>query len=70
MRKIKARKLGRGGKGKRFYNDSDSDADSESEVEDVIKVEVEIKRGDDLVKKLLDLWTPSDDVKGKGKAAE
>jgi hypothetical protein len=70
MRKIKARRLGHAGKGKRFYNDSDSDADSESEVEDVIKVKVEMKRGDDLVKKLLDLWTPSDDVKGKGKAAE
>lgn len=69
-RKIKARKNNRVGKGRRFYNDSDSDSDAESEVEDVIKVKVEMKRGDDIVKKLLDLWTPSEDVKGKGEAAE
>lgn len=70
MRKIKAKKINRNGKGKRVYSDSDSDSESESEVEDVIKVKVEMKRGDDVVKKLLDLWTPSDEGKGKGKAAE
>jgi len=45
---------------------SDSDWDSESEAEDVIKVKVEMKRGDDVVKKLLDLWTPQNEIKGKG----
>jgi hypothetical protein len=66
LRKYKAKKINRSRKGKKIYN-SDSDSDFESEVEDVIKVKVEMKRGDDVVKKLLELWTPQNEFKGKGK---
>lgn len=58
LRKYKAKKTTRTRKGKgRKYN-SDSDSDSESEAEDTIKVKVEMKKGDDVVKKLLEMWTP------------
>jgi hypothetical protein len=50
--------------GRRYYTDSESE--SEDEGGEDIKVEVGLKRGDDVVRKLLDLWTPA--VKGKGKA--
>jgi hypothetical protein len=49
---------------RRYYTDSESE--SEDEGGEDIKVEVGLKRGDDVVRKLLDLWTPA--VKGKGKA--
>lgn len=42
------------------------DSDSDSEDEDVIRIQVDLKRGDDVVKKLLDLWTAGAEVKGKG----
>jgi hypothetical protein len=48
---------------------SDSDAD-ESEDEDVIQIKLELKRGDDVVQSLLDIWTPQIEVKGKGKEKE
>jgi len=44
-----------------------SDSDSEDEEEDVIKINLELKRGDDVVKKLLELWTGGSESKGKGK---
>ncbi|KAF7931836.1 uncharacterized protein EAE98_004572 [Botrytis deweyae] len=42
----------------RRYSDSEISDDSDEE-EDVIKIPVILKRGDDVVKKLLDLWTPN-----------
>jgi len=66
LRNFKTKKINRTRKGKKIYN-SDSDSDFESETEDVIKIKVEMKRGDDVVKKLLDLWAPRDEIEGKGK---
>jgi hypothetical protein len=64
-RRYKARKAR--GKGKRLYNDSDSDLPSDSEDDDIIKVDLELKRGEDVVKALLELWTSDPGVNGKGK---
>jgi len=64
LRKYKAKKAKTVSR-KRYY-DSDSDSDAEEE-EDIIKVPVELKKGDDVVKKLLDLWTAELDVEDKGK---
>jgi len=59
LRKFKTRKITR----ERWDSDG-----SEREV-DVIKVNVELKRGDDVVKTLLDLWTAVGEMgKTKGKA--
>ncbi|KAM3076880.1 origin recognition complex subunit 4 [Clarireedia jacksonii] len=38
---------------KRFYSDSDSDDE-----DDPLKIDLKLRRGDDIVKKLLELWTP------------
>lgn len=70
-RKYKGKKAKKSGK-KKYTSDSDSDSRSESESkEDIIKIQVKLKRGDDLVTVLLALWiaTPAaeGDVKGKGK---
>jgi hypothetical protein len=45
--------------------DSGSESDSEDEI---TKINIELKRGDDVVKKLLDLWTVAGDDRGKEKA--
>lgn len=66
LRTYRAKKWRKSGKGRRFYNGSDSDSD-DSEDEDVIAVNVTLKRGDDIVKVLLDRWTPDGLVVGKGK---
>ncbi|TGO28256.1 hypothetical protein BPAE_0030g00420 [Botrytis paeoniae] len=42
----------------RRYSDSEISDDSDDE-EDVINIPIILKRGDDVVKKLLDLWTPN-----------
>jgi hypothetical protein len=64
IRRLRSRK----GKSRRYVgSDSESGSDSDSETNDPMKLKVEIKRGDDVVKKLLDLWTPSGEDKGKGK---
>ena len=63
LRKNKVRKLARADLG---YS-SDSDA-YESEDEDAIKIKLELKRGDDVVQSLLNIWTPQVDAKGKEKA--
>ncbi|KAF4627447.1 hypothetical protein G7Y89_g10708 [Cudoniella acicularis] len=64
IRRLKERK----GTGKTYRNRWDSsDSESESEVEDLMKIKVEIKKGDDVVKRLLELWTPQTEGKGKGK---
>ena len=65
LRKYRARKMR--GKGKRYHDNSDSDMSSDSEDEDVIKVDLELKRGDNVVTALLSLWTAETDIKGKGK---
>jgi hypothetical protein len=44
-----------------------SDSDAESEDEDVITIKLQLKRGDDVVQSLLNLWTPQVEIKGKGK---
>jgi hypothetical protein len=48
---------------------SDEDED-DSEDEDPIKIKLELKRGDDVVQSLLDMWTPQIEVKGSGKEKE
>jgi hypothetical protein len=68
LRKCKAKKMARVKRGVDRYS-SDSDAD-ESEDEDVIQIKLELKRGDDVVQSLLDIWTPQIEVKGKGKEKE
>jgi hypothetical protein len=64
LRKYKAKKAKTVAR-KRYY-DSDSDSEVEEE-EDIIKIHVDLKKGDDVVKKLLDLWTAEPEVEGKGK---
>ncbi|KAA8574196.1 hypothetical protein EYC84_005709 [Monilinia fructicola] len=57
-RKEKARRRRRNNeRARRRCYDNESSDDSDEE-EDVIKIPVVLKRGDDVVKKLLDLWTP------------
>lgn len=53
------------GSTRRRYSDGKSSDDSDDE-EDVIKIPIVLKRGDDVVQKLLDLWTP--DVGSVGKS--
>lgn len=71
-KKYRGKKSKKSGK-KKYYSDSDSDSRSENEPkEDVIKIQVKLKRGEDLVTILLALWiaTPvkvEGDLKGKGK---
>jgi hypothetical protein len=68
LRRYRARKAR--GSGKKYFSGSDSESESERErerEEDVITVKVEIKRGEDVVKRLLDLWTPETQAEGKGK---
>jgi hypothetical protein len=60
LRKQKVRKAIRA----TWARDSDSD---ENENEDAIKIKLELKRGDDVVQLLLELWTPQIQVTGKGK---
>jgi hypothetical protein len=62
LRKNKERKLARADR--RYTSDSD---EYESEDEDVIKIKLELKRGDDVVQSLLNIWTPQVEGKGKGK---
>ena len=55
----------------RKRGDSDnSDSDDETVDEDVITIKLELKRGDDVVQPLLELWTPQNEVKEKGKEKE
>ena len=61
LRRYKAKKERKANR-RRYYSDSDSE---EEEEEDVIKIKVILKKGDDVVKKLLEMWTV--DGKGKGK---
>jgi len=44
-----------------------SDSDTENVDEDIITIKLQLKRGDDVVQSLLNLWTPQVEVKGKGK---
>lgn len=70
LKRYRVKKNRKAGRGKRSSNDSDSDSGSETEADDVIKVRVEMKRGDDVVQKLLDLWSFQDEdgIEGKGKS--
>lgn len=73
MRRDMARKMSRKSrkaKAKARKNvDSDSNSYSSSSCseseEDVIQVKLDLKRGDDVVKMLLDLWTPQRHGPGK-----
>jgi hypothetical protein len=69
IKKVKARRQRKGNSqwvGNRYaykdpdgsYFDSDSDLDSEDM--DVVKIDLKLRRGDDVVKKLLELWTPQE----------
>jgi hypothetical protein len=51
---------------RKWCYDSESGSDVEEE-EDIIKIDVELKKGDSILKKLLDLWTVEPEVEGKGK---
>jgi hypothetical protein len=62
LRRYRARKAR--GSGTKYFNESESESERE---DDVIAVKVEIKRGEDVVKRLLDLWTPETQAEGKGK---
>jgi hypothetical protein len=67
LRRNKARKARKSFRGKYSF-DSDYDSESEDgEDEDIIAINLQLKRGDDIVKILLDRWTPEVDGKGKGK---
>lgn len=66
LRKYRAKKR-RSVARKKCYSDTDSDSEAEEE-DDIIKVHVILKRGDDIVNKLLELWTAEPELKnGKGK---
>lgn len=66
LRRYRAKKVKKNNKVKYCF-DSDSDSD-DSEEEDIITVKVQLKKGDDIVKVLLDRWTPEVEGKGKWKA--
>lgn len=61
LRRYKAKKERKANR-RRYCIDSDGEEEEEEE-EDVIKIKVILKKGDDVVKKLLEMWT----VDGKGK---
>lgn len=65
LRRYRAKKVKKSSKGKYCF-DSDSDRDDEEE-EDVIAIKLQLKRRDDIVKILLDMWTAEAGGKGKGK---
>jgi hypothetical protein len=67
LRKNKVRKMD---KARWRGSDYSSDSEDENDDEDVIKINLELKRGDDVVQSLLDLWTPQIEGKGKGKEKE
>ncbi|PVH86049.1 hypothetical protein DL98DRAFT_26694 [Cadophora sp. DSE1049] len=75
LRKDRARKMNRKKNKKTRINwiimdsDSDSDASGSESEEDVIQVKLDLKKGDDVVKTLLDLWTPQGKGEGEGKLA-
>lgn len=66
LRKYRAKKMRKSDKGRSHFVDSDSDRYSDEEDDDVIAIRLKLKRGDDVVKALLDMWTS--EGKGKGKA--
>lgn len=57
LRRYRARKARNGICFRRgsFYSDSESDSDEEA---DIIQIKLKLKRGDDVVKALLEMWTP------------
>jgi hypothetical protein len=63
LRKYRSNKLKKERAKKRYGSDSE-DSDEEDEA---IKIKIELKRGDDVVKTLLEKWTPQNEVEGKGK---
>lgn len=72
LRRDRARKMSKKNKKARKNGkivDSDSDVSGNESEEDVIQVKLNLKRGDDVVKALLDLWTPQGKDEGKGKLA-
>jgi hypothetical protein len=62
LRKYRSNKLKKLRAKKRYGSDSE-DSDEEGEA---IKIKIELKRGDDVVKTLLEKWTPENVVEGKG----
>lgn len=55
--KGRRRRAAKRSRANRGYNDSDSDTPSELH-EDRVKIDLQLKGGDDIVMKLLELWTP------------
>jgi hypothetical protein len=67
-RKLRKDRVKRTKRMEKKENESDfSDSEAETVDEDVIAIKLELKRGDDVVQSLLNLWTPQLEVKGKGK---
>jgi hypothetical protein len=69
LRRDKARRVRRArNKASRLDGSDDSGSGSDSDEEDdVIEIKLGLKKGGDVVKAFLDLWTPQADGKGKGK---
>jgi hypothetical protein len=67
LRKNKVRKMD---KAKWRGSDYSSDSEDQSDADDVFKINLKLKRGDDVVQSLLDLWTPSNEIQFKGKEKE
>lgn len=63
LRQAKKRQLARRSRAKRIINDSDSDV-SDPEEEDNILIDLQLKKGDDVVTRLLEIWTPRASTKG------
>lgn len=67
LRRYRVRKV-RNARSAKYCSHSDSDSD-DGEEDDVRQVKIQLKRGDDVVKVLLDRWTSEVAGKGKEKAA-
>jgi hypothetical protein len=59
LRRARKNRLARTRRSKRASNDSDSDSSLEEDYDDVITIKVPLKKGDDVVAKLLGIWTPT-----------
>ena len=60
LRRARRRRIARELRAKRGRNDSDSDtsSDLDEDEDDKIMIDLQLKKGDDIVAKLLELWTP------------
>lgn len=59
LRRVRKNRLARSRRSRRASNHSDSDSSLEEDYDDVITIKVQLKKGDDVVTKLLGIWTPA-----------